>query len=403
METSGGNESSAEKAASRLVSLDVFRGLTIAGMILANDPGSWSAAYKQLLHAPWHGATATDMIFPAFLFIVGVSIPLSVSTRRKRGQSSRQLALHAAGRAVVILLLGLFLNAIPDFHWHTLRFPGVLQRIAVCYLCAALLYVFLTGRRDADGGPGIRSRSIVLAGISIALLAIYWVLLKEFPVPGFGPGRLDSFGSLPAYIDRVVFGTNHIWVYGITPGIGVTYDPEGLLSTIPAIVTVLIGIIAGEWMRSNATAARKAIVLAATGIVLLLATWLLQPYMPINKRIWTTTFVLLSGGVSLLLFACLYALVDIRKSRWWTAPALVFGTNAIFSYTLSEAIITLFDRVTVTAQDGSVEKLHLWAYQHIFASWISPINASLAYAIAAVLLNMAIVLPLYRKRIFLRI
>ncbi len=403
METISGNELSTAKAPARLVSLDVFRGLTIAGMILVNDPGSWSSAYKQLLHAPWHGATATDMIFPAFLFIVGVSIPLSVAARRARGQSSRQLAVHAAGRAVVILALGLFLNALPDFHWRTLRLPGVLQRIAICYFCAALLYIFIS--RQAKNGEkiGIRGRGVLLASVSIGVLILYWMLLRFVPVPGFGPGRLDSSGSLPAYIDRLVFGTNHIWLYGITPGIGVTYDPEGLLSTIPAIVTVLIGIITGEGMRSGASATRKAVAVAAAGMILLLAGWLLHPYMPINKRIWTPTFVLFSGGVSLLVFTALHVLVDIRKSRWWTPPALVFGTNAIFSYALSSLIITLLDRLTVTAHDGSVVKLHLWAYQHLFASWISPVNASLAYAIAAVLLNLAIVLPLYRKRIFLRI
>jgi predicted acyltransferase len=381
----------------RLVSLDVFRGLTVAAMILVTDPETYSAVYRPLLHASWNGATPTDMIFPSFLFIVGVSITLSFASRIERGANRSQLAWHVLRRGVIIFLLGLLVNGFPDYNLHTIRIPGVLQRIAVCYLSGAFLYLM-----TASNATTSQKRNSVFLSIFLAILATYWGLLKFVTVPGFGAGRLDSFGNLPAYIDRMVFGINHLWPYGLTPGVGVTYDPEGILSTLPAIATLFIGIMAGEWMRTGRSGWQKAGALALVGVALVAAGCLMNPLLVINKRIWTSTFVLFSGGVSLLVFAICYVAIDLRRSRWWTSPFLVFGTNAILAFVFSNIVTLLSDQLHLLGGNGQSLSLHQWGYTHLFATWLRLLHASLAYAIAIVLLNMAILWPLYHKRIFLR-
>jgi predicted acyltransferase len=396
----------------RLMSLDVLRGLAVAGMILVTDPGTYSAVYWPLLHAQWNGATPTDMIFPAFLFAVGVSIPLAFAVRVERGQCRTRLARHVLIRSGIIFCIGLAINGFPDYNLHTIRIPGVLQRIALCYLGGSLLFLGIRGRESRTNDGQIKSeraewqksrRIIILAGTATFLLATYWALLKLVPVPGFGPGRLDSLGNLGAYIDRSVFGIRHLWAWGLTPGYGVTFDPEGLLSTIPAVATLVIGMMAGEWLRIEHSRVRKVVALAGAGIVLALLGWLLHPLFPINKKLWTSTFALFSGGVSLLAFSVLYSILDSKRWRWWAPPALVFGTNAILAYAISNVITTLTDRIPWDLPDGSELTLHEWGYRYGFATWLSPIHASLAYAITIVLLNLAILYPLYRKRIFLRV
>ena len=382
----------------RVVSLDVFRGLAVAGMILVTDPGTYSAVYWPLLHAEWNGWTPTDMIFPGFLFAVGIAITFSLASRLQRGDNRGKLAGHIAVRSVVIFLLGLAVNGFPDYNLHAIRIPGVLQRIALCYLVAALLYLVSMPAEDAKRSKP--RRITFIATIAAVLLAVYWTLMKLVPVPGFGPGRLDSLGNLGAYIDRALLGTRHMWAYGTTPGYGVTFDPEGLLSTIPAIASVLFGILAGEWLSSESSNSHKALGLAAAGLVLALAGCLLHPLLPMNKKIWTSTFVLFSGGVSLLAFSVLYWLLDIRRQHWWAPTALVLGTNAILAFVLSNVITTLTDRIHVGAAGMT---LHQWGYHYGFATWLQPVHASLAYAIVIVLLNIGIVYPLYRRRIFLRV
>ena len=393
---------SSEAVGSRLVSLDVLRGLAVAGMILVTDPGTYSAVYWPLLHSQWNGATPTDMIFPAFLFAVGIAITLSFSSRIRRGYSNSRLARHVLIRSVALFLIGLFISGFPDYNLHTIRIPGVLQRIALCYLFGSLLYLGID-RAIGDAATARKPRVAIIAGITILLLGAYWALLKRVPVPGFGPGRLDSLGNLGAYIDRRVFGVSHLWAYGTTPGYGVTFDPEGLLSTIPAIATLLIGILTGEWLRTTHSLGRKALTLAGAGLVLVSIGCLLHPLLPINKKLWTSTFALFSGGVSLVTFSFLYWILDIKHWRWWTPPALVFGTNAILGFVLSSVITTLTDAIHITPRPGSTIAFHRWAYQYCFATWLQPVHASLAYAITVVLLNLALIYPLYRRRIFLRL
>jgi len=388
----------------RLVSLDVYRGLTVAGMILVTDPGTYSAVYPPLLHASWNGWTPTDMIFPSFLFISGIAMTLSFASRTARGESRIRIASHLFRRALLLILIGLILNGFPLFNLHTLRIPGILQRIALCYLGGGLLCLACTpkgaSRSDEQVASHTSSRVIMILWVIFAILAGYWLLLKFFPVPGFGPGRLDSLGNLSAYIDRAVFKTSHLWAYGLTPGYGVTYDPEGLLSTLPALTNLLAGILVGEWLRTKSVKGRRILSIVFIGVVLFIAGRLLDPLMPINKRIYTPTFALLSIGFGMVAFSLCYWIVDICRWRWWTPPALVFGSNAILAFGLSTIITSLFDQIRVGS--GRLP-IHGWVYAHLCLPWLSPVNASLTYAIAIVLLNLAIITPLYRKGIFLRI
>jgi predicted acyltransferase len=234
---------------------------------------------------------------------------------------------------------------------------------------------------------------VTIAGTAVALLVGYWALLQFVAVPGYGPGRLDSLGNLGAYIDRGLFGIPHLWPYGLTAGHGVTYDPEGMLSTLPAIATLLIGILAGEWLRSNRSGPGKAGGFAVAGVALMAVGLLLDPVLPINKRIWTSSFALFSGGFSLLALALLYWIVDLRKWRGWTTPALIFGTNAIFAFALANMLSPLLGLMH-TPQ---------WFYGRVFSRFLDPYNASLAWAITFLVLNMALLWPLYRKRWFVRI
>lgn len=381
----------------RLTSLDTLRGLTVAAMILVTDPGTYEHVYPPLLHAQWQGATPTDMIFPTFLVITGIAITLAFAARLNppapasaQGASRHALLLHVLRRSALILLIGLVLNAFPDFHLSTLRLPGVLQRIAICYLFASLLYLALP--------ENPRRRAATLALTIGILLAAYWAALTLIPVPGFGPGHLDTLRSLPAYLDRQVFTTAHMWPWGTTPGLGVTFDPEGLLSTIPALATLLLGTLAGELLRTTLPPARKALLLFALGAALVGLGLALSPAMPLIKKLWTPTFALLSAGIALLAFAALYALIDIRNHRAWTKPALIFGTNAILAFALSGILTTTLDRIHIGPQN-----LHTWANAHLFATWLPPRLASLAYALTIVAINLLFLLPLYRRRIFLRV
>jgi len=392
-----------EKSLNRIVSLDVFRGLTIAGMILVTDPGTYAHVYPQLLHAGWMGATAADMIFPSFLFIVGVSVPLSFTSRIQHGANRTSLAGHIFRRAAILFILGLLVNGFPGYQWHSLRLPGILQRIAICYASCGLIYLYTDFSAFNNIQSEISKRRLILPAIAFCLLACYWAMLVLVPVPGIGAGHLDTYGNLPAYIDRAVMGINHMWVWGLTPGVGITYDPEGILSTLPAIASTLIGVIAGEWMQTKNTENRKVVLLIITGVILVVMALLLSHFLPINKRIWTSTYALLSSGIALILFAVLYFIVDLRRVRWWIWPALVLGTNAILAFIISSLITSLGDLIHVSQTGGQPLTLHEFGYKISAASGLSPTNASLLYAIVIVLINIAIITPLYYKKIYLKV
>lgn len=368
--------------ADRLVSLDVFRGITIAGMVLVNNPGSWSHLYWPLGHAQWHGWTPTDLVFPFFLFIVGVSIPLAFSSRIESGSKTRDLMLKVIKRTLIIFAIGLFLNGFPYFNFAELRIPGVLQRIAVCYFFASL--IFLNSK--------IKAQII----ITIALLIFYCLLIMLVPVPGFAPGDLSKEGSLASFVDRMVFG-KHVWAQAKV------YDPEGLLSTIPALATTLLGVLTGSWLRTTKPAYERVAGMFVAGVVCVAAGWVWNPFFPINKALWTSSYVLFTGGLALQLLAFCYWLIDIKGYRKWAQPFVIFGVNAIALYVGAGIMADLLGLIGVRQADGVWVPLKSWIFNNLFASWTSPLNASLAFAIAFVLVWLGLMWILYHRRIFIKV
>ncbi len=342
----------------RLVSLDVFRGITIAGMVLVNNPGTWEHIYWPLEHARWHGWTPTDFVFPFFLFIVGVAIPLAFANRLESGGSKRDLYLKIIKRTLIIFAIGLFLNGLPYFGLAEYRIPGVLQRIAVCYFFASIIFLNTKVRTQI--------------AITIGLLIGYWLLVKFVAAPGFAAGDLTKDGSLPSFVDRVVFG-KHVWAQARV------YDPEGLLSTIPAISTTLIGVLTGMWLRTEKTRYEKAAGMFVVGAICVAIGWAWNSFFPINKALWTSSYVLFTGGLALQFLAFCYWLIDIKGYRRWAKPFEVFGLNAIALYVVADLIAILLG--TVKVGDAT---LGGWIYNNVFASWASPVNASLAFAISFV-------------------
>jgi len=366
----------------RLLSLDAFRGLTIAAMILVNDPGTWSAAYAPLLHAEWNGWTPTDLVFPFFLFIMGVAMEFSFASRREAiaaGAPAKSITLHIIYRAAIIFALGLFLHLFPFYPWHRVRIMGVLQRIAVCYLFAALI--------------AIKSRTATRIAAVAALLFGYWALMTLVPVPGYGAGHLDQDGNLAAYIDRALMG-GHLW----KP----TWDPEGLLSTLPAIATTLLGGFAGQWLRSSASHVRKLSGLLATGAVGLALGELWNLWFPINKNLWTSSYVVFTGGFACILLALCYWLIEVRQWKQWAHPFVVFGKNAIAAFVFSVLLAKILLVWKVT-DAGKRTSLWTFLYQHIFAPLGSPRFTSLLFALTFVLICWAAMFVLYRRKIFFKI
>ena len=366
----------------RLVSLDVFRGITIAGMVLVNNPGSWSTIYWPLEHAEWSGWTPTDLVFPFFLFIVGVAIPLAFGRRVDSGKTKRDLYLKVVKRSLIIFALGLFLNAFPHFELATLRIPGVLQRIAVCYFFAGI--IFLTTR--------VRTQII----IALALLVVYWLLMTRVAAPGFSAGDLTKEGSLASYIDRLVFGP-HVWAQAKV------YDPEGILSTIPALATTLFGVLAGEWLRTGKSAYEKVAGLFTAGVCCMIIGWALNPFFPINKALWTSSYVFFTGGLAMQFLALCYWLIDIKGYRGWTKPFVVLGVNAIALYVGSGVMADLLGLIKVPKGDGTSTSLHGWIYHNLFLSWAPPYKASLAFAICFVLFWLGLMWILYWRKIFIKV
>ncbi len=366
---------------SRLQSLDVFRGATIAAMILVNNPVDWDYAYAQLRHATWNGWTFTDMIFPFFLFIIGISMTFSFERRKQLGDSNGKLMLQVARRTVVLFALGVFLTNFPRFDLSTLRIPGVLQRIALCYLFAALIFL----------KTGVRGQVCW----TIGLLAGYWLMLVCVPVPGVGAGVLEPGKSLPTYIDSLLLGS-HLW------SIYVPYDPEGVGSTIPAIASTLFGVLAGRCLRSEFSMESKTLQMLGAGLVLLLVGWTLSHWLPINKGLWTSSYSVFMAGWAFACFAILYWVVDVKGYERWSKPFAIYGKNAIAAYTLSVLLNALMTHVRLRSPTGRHVRLKMYVFDH-FLRLTGPKGDSLIYSIAFVLVIFAIVWVLYRKRLFLKI
>jgi predicted acyltransferase len=367
----------------RMLSLDVFRGMTIAGMILVNNPGDWGAIHSPLEHAAWNGWTPTDLVFPSFLFIVGVAVTLALSRRAATAGSRRDLYLKIVRRSLIIFALGLVLAGFPRYDLSTIRIPGVLQRIAVCYLCASVIFL------NTD-----RRKQIYIAA---ALLLVYWALMTLVPVPGFGAGNLESKeGNLAAYIDRAVFGA-HVWRQAKV------YDPEGILSTLPAIATTLVGVLTGHLLRSRRAPLEKVAAMFVAGAAGIIAGWTWNYWLPVNKALWTSSYVLFAAGMALQLLAVCYWLVDIKGYKRWALPFVVFGSNALALYFLAELSANLISIIEFTRADGSRAAVQTIIYENLFASWAAPVNASLAFAVCTVLVWLGVMSLLYRRRIFIKV
>ncbi len=363
-------------SARRLDSVDAMRGATIAGMIVVNNPGTWSAVYAPLRHAEWHGWTYTDTIFPFFLFLVGVSIALSLGGRRSAGAERRALARKTVVRAAILVALGLALNLVGHlaFHKEHYRIPGVLQRIGVCVLAAGLVYI-ATGARGAIWTAG-------------GLLVVYGALLAA--------GPLDPAGNLPARLDRAMFGT-HIW----KP----EFDPEGLLSTLGAIATTLLGVPAGERLRSNYATTRRAGELLVAGLAATALGLFAASILPINKNLWTPSYVVLMAGLASAALGACIALIDGvgGMARTIASPLVWLGRNAIAAFTLSSLVTVALIAIRFPGPDGRPRSLWTAIHRGVFDRFADPRLGSLLFALAYLALWTALFGLLYRRKIFVKI
>ena len=449
----------------RILSLDVFRGMTIAAMVLVNNPGTWSSIYGPLKHAEWHGLTPTDWIFPFFLFIVGVAIPIALKKRIEEGITAA-VYRKIVSRALVIFALGLAISVMPFFqfaatdaadwvkvliwlamtaglfflllrswsaaafaiglsvagivvlnltgsgpvpyNFSTMRIPGVLQRIAICYLVVALIYLHTNWRQQL--------------GIAAVLLLGYWALMTLIPVPGCEVTSIDDKAcNLAAWLDRALLTESHIWRSAKV------YDPEGILSTLPAIATTLTGVLTGSWLLSkgsfsgrgqenipdNATTrlhyhreakwSNAASGMFFVGTVILAIGYIWSYYFPLNKSLWTSSYVLVTSGLALLTFASCFWLIDIQGYKKWAWPFAVFGVNALPLFVFSGIMARMMGAYRATGADGENVSVQKWVYDNVFLSMAQPIDASLLYALSFICFWLFLMWLLYRKRIFIRV
>jgi predicted acyltransferase len=391
----------------RLLSLDVFRGLTVAGMLLVNDPGTWSAIFPPLEHAEWNGWTPTDLIFPFFLFIVGITTHLSLSARRGRGDDDSAMVKQILRRGLIIYLLGFAMAMFPFYQWGNIdtipnagawdrilfriehvRILGVLPRIAIVYVCAALLTLRTT----------VKQQIVIIAG----LLFGYWFAMTLIPVPGenvVGALLLHTKDrNLAAYLDRAILGTNHTWIGSVT------FDPEGPMSTIPAIGTAMLGVLAGRWIAQRDKQLLERIAgLFAMGSVGMMLGLMWNWSFPINKNLWTSSYVIFTAGMACVALATIMWIVDYCSVKWWTKPFVVFGVNPIVAFVGSGVLARLIYTLWHVNYNGKSVAVQDAIYQSVFLPWLPPRVASLAFAITFVLLWYGILTVLYRRNIILKV
>jgi predicted acyltransferase len=378
----------------RLLSLDVLRGITIAFMIMVNNNGG-RGSWGFMNHAQWNGLTPTDLVFPTFVFVVGASIVFAFHARMKRGATRKQLAWHTVQRAVILFLLGMVVNNFPFFHWAHMRFYGVLQRIAVCYLVVGLFYIW-------DQRVWTK-----VAGVVVALVG-YWVLLRWVPVPGAGmPGRdipfMDIRMNLVSWLDRLIM-PHHLYLD--YPDHNVR-DPEGLLSNLPAFGTTLLGVLAGLWLRGQRAAKSTVLGLAAGAVTCLALGYLWSLEFPLNKNMWTSSFVLVAAGYSLTVLTLSYLVMDVwgwgrGESKWLVYPWLVLGANSITAYMFSELVPGALERIEFMA-GGKKTNPMAWMADHVFIHMPTPGWAAFAYSFCTLAYCFIPVWILYRKKIFVKV
>jgi len=399
-------------ARERLLSLDVFRGITVAGMLLVNDPGTWSAIYPPLEHAAWNGWTPTDLVFPFFLFIVGITTYLSLNARRARGDSEHAIRAQIIRRGALIFLFGLLINGFPYFTWGNVpgvadptllqrmgdrllhwRIMGVLQRIGIAYMVAALLTLRTT----------VRQQIIILASILFG----YWIVMTVLPVPGegtIGALLLDQPGrTMAAWVDRLVLDWsrvglgNHLWASSVT------WDPEGVLSTLPAIGTAMLGNLAGRWIGERRPLSERLAGLSSVGALGMMTGLMWHWSFPINKSLWTSSYVLFSAGMAAVALSTVMWIVDFNRVRRFTKLFVVYGTNPIVAFVGSAVMARCIYSIFKVNWGGERIPLQEGIYRALFASWLSPINASLAFAVAFVLFWYGVLYLLHRRGIILKV
>ena len=383
------------------MSLDAFRGLTIAGMLLVNDPGSWEHIYTPLEHAPWHGWTPTDLVFPFFLFIVGITTHLSLSRR------SEHVVRKIITRGCMIVLVGLLLNAFPFFWWgkmagianptflqrvawrfEHLRFAGVLQRIGIAYMAAALLTLRTT----------LRQQIIIIGTILIG----YWIVMTLIPVPG--TGSIGAFvldqpdKTLAAWSDRLILGTNHIWA------ISKTWDPEGPLSTLPAIATAMLGVIAGRWItRRERPLVERVAALYGAGSIAMLVGKFWDWVFPINKNLWTSSYVVFTAGFACIVLATCIWIIDVEQVRGWARPLVIYGVNPLIAFVGSGVMARTIDSLWKIHHQGTVVSLHQASYELLFEPYFPENFASLLWGLAFVTFWLGILALLHRRNIIVKL
>jgi predicted acyltransferase len=361
----------------RLLSLDFFRGLTIAFMILVNDPGDWGHIYAPLEHSVWNGCTPTDLVFPFFLFMVGVSIVYAMESKKAGGVGQSKMILTALRRMVVLMLITWLTQIILrwNFNLGQLRLPGVLPRIAMVYFICTVLYL-KTSQKTRDW-------------VFVIVLVGYYLLMTFVPVPGLGYANLEPETNLGAWIDRSLLTPDHLWHSSHT------WDPEGLLGTLPAIGTGLFGIRVGTWLkRKDRDDSVKVSWMFAYGVIAVLLALVWDLFFPINKALWTSSFVLYTGGLATIGLALSFWLIDVQGHKRFTYPFVVFGTNAIAAYVLSGFIPHYYNKITIGGKS---------IYDNLFVPYFSPVNASVLGAILIVLILWLIMWVFYLRKIFIKI
>lgn len=362
----------------RILSLDIFRGLIIVLMILVNSQSA--SSYPILLHAEWNGFTLADLVFPAFLFIVGLTLVISLK-RHLSVENKSEVYFNIIKRSFILFALGLFLSFFPwNVHWDSFRVYGVLQRIACCYLVCSIIYL----------NSNFRTQTILFLLFSV----FYWFLMTQIPTPNGMLNQLTVEGSWASYLDQLVFSSGHLYEK--------TLDPEGLLSTLPAIATTLLGVLVGQFLLNNKENKLKVFLcLSLTGFFFLVIGWFWSYFFPINKNLWTSSYVCWSGGLSILLFTFCFASIDILGYQRWAWPFKVFGMNALFAFVVHALLLKIQFKIK-WIESGSQTNLKEFLTNYLFGIF-SPENAHLCYSFSFLLLNFLVVYLLYKKNIFIRI
>ena len=378
------------KPNNRLLSLDVFRGITVAAMILVNNPGDWGNIYPPLKHAAWHGCTPTDLIFPFFLFIVGVSIVYALESKKEAQTNHSKLIWTAAKRSLILFALGLFMALFPKVFtdpieaFKTVRIPGVLQRIAIVFFISAIIFIKTTTKTQLR--------------ILILLLVLYWVLMTFIQVPDAGYPNLEKETNLGAWLDRTILTEAHLW------NLSKTWDPEGILSTVPAIATGLFGVLIGTFLkRKDKEDAVKISWLFSIGLLATLLGLLWNLSFPINKSLWTSSYVLYTSGWATMGLALLYWLIDVNGYRRGTKPFVAYGVNAITVFFLSGLIARSLNLLMIKIPNGKEVSVKTKILETFYFPYFSPLNASVLYALTFVFIWLIVLWWMYNKKLIIKV